>query len=189
MVTFTFLNQHSFDMNRNLIIMALIVALSNPLFAQLEYNEETHKVEHKNAIALFVGNTIIAPSGFNLPTIGVEYVREVNYFIGAGLIAEVEIGSHIVLENEEGYMVSEVERKGALLVLPAIFFRLHKGLILSAGYGVEFENHENLGLLKVSLEYELFLKNPRWIVLPTVSWDHTHLFNGFVYGVNFGYVF
>ena len=176
-------------MNRNLIIVAVLVLLSNPLFAQIELNEESHKVEHKNAAALFVGSTIIAPSGFNLPTIGVEYVREFNHIVGIGIIAEVEIGSHIVQKNEEGEMISEVHRKGAFLVLPSVFIRIYKGLILNAGYGVEFESHENLGLLKVGLEYKLALQNPRWIVLPTVSWDHTSLFDGFVYGVNFGYKF
>lgn len=169
--------------------MALLVLLSFPVFAQFEHNEESHKVEHKNAVALFVGNTIISPSGFNLPTIGVEYVREINFFLGIGLIAEVELGSHVVQMSEQGTVISEVDREGAFLVLPAVFVRLHKGLILSGGYGVEFEHKENLGLLKISLEYELFLENPRWVVLPTISWDHTHLFNGFVYGVNFGYVF
>jgi hypothetical protein len=176
-------------MNRNLSIIAVLVLLSNPLFAQIELNEESHKVEHKNAAALFVGNTIIAPSGFNLPTIGVEYVREINHTVGIGIIAEVEIGSHIVQKNEEGEMISEVHRKGAFLILPTAFIRIYKDLILNAGYGVEFESHENLGLLKVGLEYKLALQNPRWIVLPTVSWDHTRLFDGFVYGINFGYKF
>lgn len=176
-------------MNRNLNFVALLLLLSNSLFAQFEHNEVSHKVEHKNAAALFVGSTIIKPSGFNLPTIGLEYVREVNYFLGVGVISELEIGSHIILKSEDGTTETEVERKGAFLVLPAVFIRLHKGLILSGGYGVEFEDHENLGLLKVSLEYEFFLEHPRWIVLPTISWDHTRLFDGFVYGVNFGYVF
>ena len=176
-------------MNRNLIIMALLVLLSNPLFAQSEHYEESHKFEHKNAVALFVGNTIIVPSGFNLPTIGVEYVREVNHIVGIGLIAEVEVGSHIVQKNEEGEMVSEVHREGAFLVLPSAFIRVYKNFFLNAGYGVEFETHENLGLLKVGLEYKLTLQNPRWVILPTVSWDHTKHFDGFVYGVNFGYLF
>jgi hypothetical protein len=176
-------------MNRNLKIIAVLALLSNPLFAQFEHNEETHKVEHKNAAALFVGTTIIKPSGFNLPTIGLEYVREVNYFLGIGIITEVEIGSHIVQKNEDGSAETEVERKGAFLVLPAVYVRLLKGLVLSGGYGVEFEDNENLGLLKVSLGYELFLEHPRWIIVPSISWDHTKHFDGLVYGVNFGYVF
>jgi hypothetical protein len=176
-------------MNRNLSIIAVLVVLSNPLFAQSEHNEKSYKVDHKNAAALFIGSTIIAPSGFNLPTIGVEYVREINHTIGIGIISEVEIGSHIVQINEEDEMTSEVNRAGALLILPTVFIRIYKGLILNAGYGIEFEANENLDLFKVGLEYRLTLQNPRWVVLPTVSWDHTKHFDGFVYGVNFGYKF
>lgn len=58
--------------------IVVLVLLSNPLFAQVEHKKESHEVEHKNGVALFVGNTIILQSGFNLPTLGVEYVREVN---------------------------------------------------------------------------------------------------------------
>ena len=176
-------------MNRNLKITVVLILLSNPLFAQLEHIEKSHKVEYKNTLALFVGNTIIAPSGFNLPTIGVEYVRELNHYLGFGIIAEVELGSHIVELDDDGDMISEVSREGAFLLLPSAFTRIYKDLILIVGYGVEFEDHENLGLLKIGLEYKLSLKNPRWLVLPTVNWDHTKLFNGFVYGVNFGYKF
>lgn len=176
-------------MKRNLTAIALLALLINPAFAQFEHNEESHKVKYHNAIALFMGNTIIKPSGFNLPTFGVEYIREINHFLGVGFMAEFEVGSHIVQVNEHNGDVTNVDRSGAVLIIPAIFSRVYKGLIVSVGYGVEFEQSENLGLFKVSLEYKLYMKNERFIVLPTVSWDHTNRFNGFVYGVNFGYVF
>lgn len=176
-------------MYRLLLLIAVLTLLSKPLFAQFEHNEESHKVVYHNAIALFYGNTIIKPSGFNLPTIGVEYIREINHFLGAGFMAEVEIGSHIVQVDEHNGDKTNVDRTGAILMIPALFARVYKGLIVSVGYGVEFEKNENLGLFKVSLEYKLYMKNERFLVLPTVSWDHTRRFNGFVYGVNFGYVF
>ena len=176
-------------MNRSLYIIVFLVLPFGTMFAQTKHFQEPHKVEYKNVIALFAGNTIIAPSGFNLPTIGVEYAREINHIIGIGLIAEVEIGSHIVQVDEEGEMSSEMHRSGAFLVLPSVFFRVYKGLILSAGYGVEFEDKENLSLLKLGLAYKLTLENPRWAVLPSVSWDHTKHFEGFVYGINFAYKF
>ena len=177
-------------MNRNLIIIAVILLTASPTFAQHDNSTNDAKVlQHKNILGAFVGNTIISPSGFNLPTIGIEYVREVNHNFGIGLIAEVEIGSHIIQKGESGAIISEVERESAFLVLPAAYFRLYKGLILSAGYGVELEKNENLGLFKLSMEYKLAMKNEQWIVLPTLSWDHTRLFNGWVYGVNFAYIF
>lgn len=177
-------------MNRNLIIIAVVLFTANPTFAQhANPTEEDEVLHHKNIMGVFVGNTIISPSGFNLPTIGIEYVREVNHNFGIGLIAEVEIGSHIIQKGETGAIVSEVKRESAFLVLPAAYFRLYKGLILSAGYGVELEKNEDLALFKLSIEYKLAMKNEQWIVLPTLSWDHTRLFNGWVYGVNFAYIF
>ena len=162
----------------------------NPLMAQHEKAEESHHVlKHHNLITLFVGNTLIKPSGFNLPTVGMEYVREINHYFGVGIMAEAEIGSHIVEINEHNGDVSEVNRSGAILLIPAVFVRTVKNLFLSVGYGVELESNENLGLFKVSLEYKLAMKNDRFIVLPTVSWDHTRRFDGWVYGVNFGYIF
>ena len=57
------------------------------------------------------------------------------------------------------------------------------------GYGVEFEKHENLMLSKVGIEYKFRMHDPNWIILPSVSWDHTALFDGAVYGVTCGYKF
>jgi hypothetical protein len=133
-----------------------------------------------------VGNTSIVQSGFHLPTVGLEYVREIKPNFGLGIIAEYEMGTHIVQENEAGQVVSEVEREEAFLILPSAFIRIYKGLIFSAGYGVEFEHNENLALTKIGLEYALPLQNSKWKAVPAVSWDHTHLFDGVVYGFMIG---
>jgi hypothetical protein len=174
---------------KTLLFLAVSFLSTNLLFAQHDETKESHETEAKNEIALFVGNTIIAHSGFNLPTIGVEYVREINHFIGVGVISEIELGSHVIQTDDTGDVVGDVRREGALLILPTVFFKVKKSLVIYAGYGVEFETNENLGLLKVGLKYKLILQNPRWMVFPDVSWDHTRLFDGFVYGVSFGYKF
>lgn len=151
---------------------------------------QDHKKEHpQNFAGFFVGNTIIVQSGFQMPTFGVEYVREILPNIGIGIVAEYECGSHIVQKNEEGNITSEVEREGAVLILPSAFFKIYKGLIITVGYGVEFEKHENLMLSKVGIEYKFRMHDPNWIILPSVSWDHTELFDGAVYGVACGYKF
>ena len=151
--------------------------------------QEYQKEHAQNFVGFFVGNTIIVQSGFQMPTIGVEFVREVSPNIGIGIVAEYEFGSHIVQRNEGGSVISEVEREGAFLILPSAFFKIYKGLILTVGYGVELEKHENLILSKVGLEYKFQMDDPNWIILPSVSWDHTELFDGAVYGVTFGYKF
>lgn len=171
----------------------IVVLLSYfPLYAQHE-NESVkeNETEHEasNFVGAFVGNTIITQSGFNLPTIGVEYVRELTPRFGIGLSAELELGSHVIQKDETGDIISEVRREQAILVLPSVFYRVYKELILSAGYGIEFEKNENLGLLKLGVEYRFKMHNPDWVILPQVSWDHTNLFDGVVYGATFGYTF
>ncbi|VAX35093.1 hypothetical protein MNBD_UNCLBAC01-2166 [hydrothermal vent metagenome] len=173
-----------------IILVATFSWLLNPVFAQeTDHSEEiyTQESEQKNFVAFFVGNTIIAQSKYQMPTIGVEYIRELNHRIGVGLMAEWEIGSHIIQKNELGDVIAEVDRSSAFLLLPSIFFRVYKGLTITAGYGVEFEKDENLALSKVGIEYLLKMHNPRWAILPSVSWDHTKLFDGVVYGVTAGY--
>jgi hypothetical protein len=54
---------------------------------------------------------------------------------------------------------------------------------------IEFEHNENLLITKLGIEYKLHLKQPTWYVIPSVSWDHTYLYDGGVYGITFGYGF
>ncbi len=181
---------------KSLIFIALLllgIYLSANVFAQEHINNDTLKVvekpENRNFAAFFVGNTIIAQSKYQMPTIGLEYVREINHRIGIGIVVELEIGSNIIQKNEKGNIIAEVQRQSAFLVLPTIFFRVYKDLKVTVGYGVEFEKNENLALGKIGLEYAFKMQNPNWLILPSVSWDHTKLFDGVVYGVTAGYLF
>jgi len=170
-----------------LILIMYITNLS--AFGQNIHNEVSNKPKYPNTASLFVGSTIIHPSGFNLPTIGLEFIHEVNHYVGFGIMGEVEVGSHIIQVNRYNGIKTEVERHSAALLIPSVFLNVYKELIISVGYGVEFEKTKNLGLFKTSIEYKLYLQNDRFIILPTLSWDYTTHFQGWVYGVNFGYNF
>lgn len=167
------------------ILLSLLINLNNNLlFSQehsTDHNATKETLHHKNKLAGFVGATYIFKSGFVLPTIGVEYVHKMNSNLGIGIISEFEIGSHIISINEEMHEEIEVERESAFLILPALYY-INGHFVLSAGYGVEFEKSENLGLFKLTAMYVLELKNEAWIVIPNISWDHTNRFDGLVYG-------
>jgi hypothetical protein len=174
---------------KNLLIIALLILIS-PLLAPLNAQEHSGKhtsasehFSHKNDIAGFAGGTYIIESGFFLPTFGIEYVRKINSYFGVGVITEIELGSHIISTDEDTHEQKEVNRESAFLVLPALYFKAGN-FVTSIGYGIEFEKNENLGLLKLSAMYVLELKNDKWIVIPSISWDHTDKFNGLVYGVS-----
>ncbi len=173
------------------VISIFLFCTCSPILAQehTEENPKNHHQELRNFLGVFVGNTIIVQSAFKLPTLGIEYVREITPNFGAGITAELEIGSHIIQKNEDGDIISEVQRQGAVLLLPSVFIRVYKGLIVTVGYGIELEKNENLGMAKLGLEYKLRLHKLNWFVLPNVSWDRTRLFDGMVYGVTFGYSF
>ncbi|MCB0495368.1 MAG: hypothetical protein KDC79_04490 [Cyclobacteriaceae bacterium] len=174
------------------ILLLTVLLYASSLYAQHEKesaDRPEQDTEAENFAGMFIGNTIITQSGFKLPTIGVEYIRELGPRLGIGLSAELELGSHVVQKDEDGDVVSEVRREGAVLILPSVFYRVYGGLVLTAGYGIEFEKNENLGLMKLGVEYKFKMHNPDWLVVPQVSWDHTKLFDGVVYGVTFGYSF
>ena len=178
-------------MAKKIAILALLFLISvnfNTLIAQDHSSEHpptkqanSSHFSHKNEIAGFAGATYIFQSGFVLPTFGVEYIRNINSFMGIGLIAEIEVGSHIIGMDEHSNEEAEVNRESAFLLLPAIYFKTGN-FITSFGYGVELEKSENLGLLKISAMYLLELKGDKWVVVPNVSWDHTTKFDGLVYG-------
>lgn len=178
-------------MAKKIAILALLFLISvnfNTLIAQDHSSDHpstdqanSSHFSHKNEIAGFAGATYIFESGFVLPTFGVEYIRNINSFIGIGIIAEIEVGSHIIGEDECCHQEHELSREQAFLLLPAIYFKTGN-FVTSFGYGVELEKNENLGLLKISAMYILELMNDKWIVVPNISWDHTAKFDGLVYG-------
>lgn len=153
-------------------------------------NKET--IESKNFFGLFIGNTVLYQTNIHLPTVGVEYARELTPRFGVGAIAEVEIGYEVISDKTASNPSTLYYRETAILFQPAIYYRLYRGLIIYAGYGVEFEDTEDetiLGLSKIGIEYRLRMHNPHWVVLPSLSWDHTSHYDGVVYGVVFAYKF
>jgi len=169
----------------------LTVQLSAQNHEQNQPNTFKHP-DRKNIIGLFLGNTVLYQTNIHLPTVGVEYVREITPRFGVGAILEVEIGYQVINDKTSPNPSTLYKRETAVLFQPAVFIRVYKGLIFNAGYGVEFENSEHekiLPLFKIGLEYQLHMQNPNWMVLPSLSWDHTSHYDGVVYGVVFAYVF
>lgn len=149
-----------------------------------------HETEKKNVFGLFLGNTVLYQTNIHLPTVGIEYVREINHRFGIGAIFETEIGYEVIDDKTSTTPSTLYARETAILFQPAVFYRVYKGLIFSVGYGLEFENTEHekiLGLFKMGIEYRLKMQNPHWMVLPSLSWDHTSHYDGVVYGVVFAY--
>ena len=169
------------------IISIVLLFFFNAGIAQ-EAPEHHEESKEKNIVALFIGSTHIIQSGINMPTFGLEYSRNIINFFAVGGIVEYEAGQHIIIKNEDGEE-NKITRTNSLLLIPTVYFSIHHLVVFTIGYGIEFEEKENLGLLKVGVNLEFELKNPRWIFIPNVSWDHTRHFDGIVYGFSTGYRF
>ena len=172
------------------LLLAITLFTSSLIGMAQEEQESSEEQEYKNFVMLFIGSTHIIQSGINMPTFGVEYGHELFKNFGVGAIVEYEAGQHIIGKEEENGEAIDLIRSNALLLLPTLHYAFFNHMvILTAGYGIEFEQEENLGLLKLGLSLELELKNPRWRAIPSVSWDHTKLFDGIVYGFSVEYGF
>ena len=172
-------------------VFFLCVISFNSLLAQHEERQPDaahHEGHYKNEISIYCGSTYLTKSGFNIPTIGIDYSRQLNSFLSIAALADFELGSHII-EHDNNGDIHEVERERALLLMPGLSFRVVKGLTLFAGYGVEIEKTESLGLLRLGAGYKMKLKSERWLVEPYFYWERTKLFNALAYGVVFGYEF
>jgi hypothetical protein len=172
---------------KRFLIIIIMLASSVAAQAQDHHVSQSEAVVHErqNAFGFFVGNTMIYQSNIQIPTLGLEYVREMNSRLGLGITAEWEIGYHIVEGKGSENKITKYHRESALLVQPIVFYRVYKGLILIGGVGVELERNENLLLTKLGVEYKIHFQNPNWIMLPGLSWDHTSQFDGIVYGISF----
>ncbi len=116
--------------------LILVFSIFTGFTAFSQDNPISHETHKKDIVGLFAGNTVIYQSNIHLPTLGVEYVRELSHHWGVGLIVESEIGYHILEDKDTPDETSIYHRESAVLVSPAVFFRPFCGLILTVGYGV-----------------------------------------------------
>lgn len=174
---------------KSFIIGIVLIFSISGAFAQHD-SEHPEESKAKNVVLVFIGSTHIVQSGINMPTFGIEYGHRIFKNIAIGGIIEYEAGQHIIMKDDHSHGEEvEITRKNSLLIIPSVYYIIDHLVVISIGYGIEFEEDENLGLLKIGLGAELQLKNPRWLFYPNISWDHTSHFDGIVYGFSVGYGF
>jgi hypothetical protein len=163
--------------------LACAVALGGATQQALAQEEEVHAEEHHfdNAFALFLGaSTHLRTDHGNEtgPTVGLEYARRVSSWLKIGLLGEV-----ILNEQERNF----------ILLLP-FFAHVTKGLVLTAGPGIEHvEREEGAGthgdakwdpLGRIGVIYEFEVNN--FAIGPQLNADISGGHWTLVYGVAFG---
>jgi hypothetical protein len=147
-------------------LLFFITILSINTFAQEKEQEK------KNLLSVSLGYTYI-PKGSSLeaeevtgvfvPSIGLDYFRRLHPRWEIGIMADVEMGEYVIFEKD-------LNREYAILLTAMVNFNLTKHINLLAGGGMEFENHKNLGIIRLGGEY-VFKLPKNWVISPGFFFD------------------
>jgi len=169
-------------MENKLTIIFIICFLTINSFAQ-----ETEHEEKKNLLAITIGYTYIPTGaafdaeeadGIFVPSFGLDYFRRIHPRWELGLMADVELGEYLIIEKE-------LHRENAILLAAVLSFNLTKHINFFAGGGMEFEKHENLGIIRLGGEY-VFRLNKEWVISPGFFYDFKEGIDAWSLSVSFG---
>lgn len=174
-------------MNKVYFLAILFIGLSFSLAAQehhKEHQEGTHhekpstdkhheqeKTKHFRVgfgmFHTYIGTTTTeGEQTIIVPSVGLDIEYWINHHWGLGFHNDLEIESFIIEENHEETIIKEYP---TLVTFDALWHPW-KGLVLVAGFGIEFERQENLQVARLGLEYEIEFGH-HWDVFPTVFYD------------------
>jgi len=153
-------------MKKHLPILFILCLFSFNTFAQ--ENEQ----EKKNLLTVALGYTFIpkgsAPEaeeadGVFVPSIGIDYFRRLHPRWEIGIMTDIELGEYVIFEKD-------LNREYAILLTAMVNFNLTKHINFFAGGGMEFEEHKNLGIIRLGGEY-VFRLPKNWVISPGFFFD------------------
>ena len=153
--------------------LLVIIFLSFNIYAQEEIETENNEEESKNQLTLVLGYTHI-PDAYEegklnesvfVPTIGIDYFRELNEKWFVGVVIDLELGNYLVNFNKE-----ELERESALIIGALAGYEILENWSLMVGPAIEFEENKSLFVIRAGTEYRFPLQN-NWSILPSFNYD------------------
>lgn len=154
-----------------ILILGALLSSSFLLFAQDE-EESTKEEEGKNLMALTVGYTYIPSAGelssteangVFVPTIGLDYFRALHEKWEIGLTLDLELGRYLIIDKE-------LPRERALIMALSGVYKVTPHFQLIGGAGMEWEENENLAILRLGAERSFNLGN-EWRLGPAFFFD------------------
>lgn len=133
-------------------------------FSQTEVNSAEE--ERKNEIVVNVAYTFVPEGssidniddrGHFIPSVGIDYFRELDKDWRLGLMLDLELGEYLIPRRKE------LKREYAFLILPAISYAVHDQWNLVAAVGVELEKNENMMVARFGVEY-VYELNKEWAI-------------------------
>ena len=170
------------------LLSILFLVFSIGLFAQEEAPEAESEMElePKNRLAIVTINSHVpaeeADGRAIIPAWGIEYERRFNENWAVMVNFEVELVTYFVDFKDEVALEREYPFVASIMVVR----RLTEDIILSAGYGREFESHENFDLLTFNATYEIRLPN-YFDIAPGLTYNtRFDAFDTFSFNIGFG---
>lgn len=153
-------------------IILFCFLVTHHTFAQDENHEEAK--HPRSRLGFFIGHTHI-PVGFLsttekgffvVPSWGLAYDFRVAEKWSIGLHSEMEIATYAI-EHSGGL---ELERERPIIVVLTAAYNPWKDLFVEAGFGNEFEKHQNFLIYRLGVGYEIEIRN-QWDLAPALFVD------------------
>lgn len=139
-------------------LISILFTCLTASFVLGQENEEAH-VSHeiekhpKNIITGSFGYTWIPggasedaseATGFFVPTIGLEYTREINHKFSVGIVSELELGQYLIFDQD-------LPRERAFLLLGQGYYSLPRNWIPFLGLGWEHDIHADIFVSRLGI--------------------------------------
>ncbi len=153
------------------IIGIILIAF---FLSTVNYAQEKEAVGGKNHKIAFVFGYTHIPSAFEegqlekavfVPTIGLDYLYQLNEEWSIGLALDLELGNYLVRFNRE-----DLERENAIITAALVGYEIAPRWDIFFGPGLELEKNKNLFIFRAGVEYELDL-GQNWGLFPSINYD------------------
>ncbi|HBH05028.1 MAG TPA: hypothetical protein DDX92_00310 [Flavobacteriales bacterium] len=151
---------------------------------------------HRHRAAILVGYTLVPTireadndeQGLTFSaTFGFDYEYWIRPRFGIALLNDIELNSYTILTNQGNLL----ERYFNLVSTPAVVYEFYPNWSLFVGGGIEFDEVENLPVIRLGTEFEVPIRN-EWDVAFSMYYDYKKEYSsitlGIVFGKRFGYI-
>lgn len=166
-----------------LVILVFIVGITS-----IKAEDEIHSVKGARLTGIMayslIDNGFISETNGLLvvPTVGLNFDYYLTEKWGLGIHSDILL-QQFKAEKHDGH--AEIIRDNPVAFCAMGLFKPHERWALFAGYGVEFEKHENLNLVRFGAEYGIPLPK-HWEVVLSMEYDYKfNSYGALMFGIGF----
>jgi len=158
------------------------------IIAQNNISAQEEGKEGKNFLGLSIGYSHVRDAatiggteaeGLFVPSIGFNYFRKASESAKFGIMTDIELSDYLIFD-------SDLERENVFIVVAVASFQFQDHLTLLGGFGREFDNNEQVQIIRMGAEFPFELKKG-WEVIPEFLFDIKNgTYNVYTLGVSFG---